>query len=145
MGISYIISYDELAMLAELVQVNSFEYLNPLPALNAEKRKELLDILENQGFIKIYDMVQIDAVIHFIIKSMANAELVLPLDEKIIGYCTKNIFILVTSDEKTGHKLRITPIETVREAVEVLAQFSDNENELYEKIRKVYIKGAEHD
>ena len=146
MAISYILSQEELAMLAELSQADSFKHLDPLPILDAAKKKELLELLEGQGFIKIDSGVQIDAAIHFIIKSMANAELILPVSEKTIVYCTKNICSIVTPDKKTGHKLKITPIETVKETVEALAQLSDaNKEEMLEKIKKVYIKGASDD
>ena len=134
---------EELSALANLVNADSFKHLPPLPMLDEYKQKEQLDILETQGFIKKADEIQIDLVIHFIIKSMARAELVIPVEASVI-YCTKSVCIMVNPDEKTGHKLKITPIETVKETIEILAEFTKDE-EIFQKIKNVYIKGVSNE
>ena len=142
MGISYIVSIEELSVLANLADAESFEGLPALPDVDDKRRQELLCGMDDSGLVKIdrkIGAVSVDMAIDFILSAMAKPELVIRVSRSAVGYCTKNLGVVVSPDRRTEHKYRITPFPDAESMVEKVMEHHDGDKEeLAERIDSVY-------
>ena len=148
MAISYIVSMEELKVLAAMANADSFEWLPELPAIDQKRYDELLGILDTNGMVKVSKnkgAAYVDMAVCFIISTMANPELVIRTAAGAVGYCTKQLGVVVCPDKRAKDKFRITPLPDARAMAEKLWEYLAGEEpgyteaDLLKKISEVYV------
>ena len=128
MAISYLISLEQLSVLAHFAGVDSFPHLPELPTISRERGIELIDVLSEQGMLHLHkakddkaeDKAAVDTTFAFVLLSMAKPKLVIKTAKGALGYCTNALGVVVTQDIRNKSKYRITPLPNAKETAERL-------------------------
>jgi hypothetical protein len=128
MAISYLVSLEQLSVLAHFSGIDSFPRLAELPTLNRERSTELLETLSEQGMIhllkaktdKAESKAAVDMTLAFVLSIMAKPALVMQTAEGVLGYCSDVLGVVVTQDARNKSKYRITPMPDAKELAERL-------------------------
>jgi len=123
MAISYLISLEQLSVLAHFAGMASFAHLPNLPAIDRQRSEELLEALGQQGMIhlrkakdnKTEDAAAVDMTLAFVLKTMAKPALVVRATGDVLAYCTSELGIVVTPDPRNKSKYRIMPLPDAKE------------------------------
>lgn len=128
MSISYLLTIEQLSVLAYFQSIDSFHGFSSLPVISREKCDELLEYLNVNGMIHLQgDRASVDVALGFILHCMAAPQLYMKTAEGIHGYCTSGLGVVVFPDRRSSDKFRITPLPDAHEFTEQLWKNYSNE------------------
>ena len=148
MAISYIVSLEELAVLANITSTDYFKGLPALPTIDRKRYAKLLGILDTKGIVKInknVGTVHVDMVVRFIISTMAKPELVISTAKEVTGFCAKHLGVVVSPDKRAKDRFLITALPDANAMAEKLWEYLAVEEpalskaDLQKKISEVYV------
>ncbi|MCL2015584.1 MAG: hypothetical protein FWG68_04985 [Defluviitaleaceae bacterium] len=115
MAFSYLMSLEELSVLAYFSEIDEFLLMPELPTLNEEQSEIVINQLSQKGMMHINkNNASVDLIVHYILTAMAQAAAVQGKNNKI-GYCGNEIFVAVAQDKYSNYpKYRITPLQSKR-------------------------------
>ena len=121
MPISYLLTLEQLSVLAHFSGINAFAGLPELPAINRERCDQLLPGLSEHGMLQLHgNEAAVDLALGFILSVMAKPGLVLQTPAGALGYCTRELGVEVSADTRAPGKYRVTPLPTARELADRL-------------------------
>ena len=122
MAISYLVTLDQLSVLAHFCQIDSFRGLPELPHVSGTKCNTLIEAMGKQGMVHIHNhTAAVDIVLHFILQTMASPGVFIQ-GMDVWGYCTQDLGVVLQPDRRSKTKFKITPAETAKDFATILWQ-----------------------
>ena len=111
MSISYLVTLEELSVLAHFCNIDTFQGMPAMPLIDSKQCSELLNTMNDQGLVHLSEgEIAIDIVVRFILRSMANPTLFIQMPNNVNGYCTDTVGVMVSPATRAAGKYKITPL-----------------------------------
>lgn len=111
MSISYLISLEQLSVLAHFCKIDAFKGLPEMPVIDRERCNALVETMAEQGMVHLNaGEIAVDVVVKFILSTMAASSLFIQAPNSICGYCTDVMGVVVLPAARSVSKYKIVPM-----------------------------------
>ena len=121
MAIAYLISREELAVLAFFADEQALVGFDPLPGVDAGRCESVLLGLQEKGMALVSDEgVSLPAPLALIMRVLARPSLSVRAENGVWAHCTADLGVLASRAPHAPHRSRILPLPTAQELAEAL-------------------------
>ncbi|MCL1987599.1 MAG: hypothetical protein FWG64_06480 [Firmicutes bacterium] len=128
---SYLISQQELSVLAHFSNITNLSFLqnlptlSDLPTLTETETSQAIETLKNKGMLHINkNEASVDIIVYYILTEMSTATEIIS-QNNTFGYCSE-IYIAVSKDEYSK-RYRIKPFQNKQAMLQELAELAETE------------------
>jgi len=116
MSISYLISLEQLSILAHFSGIEAFPTLPELPFVSRERCEELIPVMGDQGMLCLSgDEAAVDMALGFILDAIAKPALLIQTQEGSFAFCTKELGVFVGISPRNPSRYLVTPLSNATE------------------------------
>ena len=143
MRVSYMLTMEQLSVLAFFLGLETLPGLPDLPKVGLEKSDKLVDLMSNEGLlVKSGKICSVDLTLGFVLRQMASPDMLVKAPDGGFAACTKELGTVVTLDRRGGGKYKITPLPTPGDIADMLWE-DIVEDTIKEEIQFSISKGSE--